>query len=377
MRLLHTGDWHIGKRLYGVDRLTEISEALGELADIASNNDVDVIVMSGDIMDRRIVEPIVLSTCLQAFERLAEVAPVVAITGNHDEPLFWAEIAPYLAPRILLAAAEAVFNVDTDGGRLTIACLPWPEPAETPTAAGDDRGSSRAAYTDMVCDRLDRLAEQATAARQGSDGACVLLAHVMVRGGVSGGGERELTLAGTYAVPGAAFPEVFDYVALGHLHRSQMIRAIPTTGRYCGSPLALDFSGDGDNPSVTLVDIVDGVVQVTEVPTTAGRRLVRLRGTIDELAEQAHHHGDAWFFCEVESHGVRLDIVRDVRDRIPTALRVEQMGQSAPADAGAAPDDQMARSLPELYGQWLATTGRAAAPELIRAFNDAVERAGE
>ena len=144
--------------------------------------------MSGDIMDRRIVEPLVLSTCLQAFERLAQVAPVVAITGNHDEPLFWAEIAPYLAPRILLAASEAVFGVDTAAGRLTVACMPWPEPAETPTATGDDRGVSRAAYAELVTERLEGLAHQAAASRRDHPGPCVLLAHAMVKGGVSGGG---------------------------------------------------------------------------------------------------------------------------------------------------------------------------------------------
>ncbi len=375
MRLLHTGDWHIGKRLYGVDRLREFAAALDEVAQIAADNDVDAILMSGDIMDRRIVEPLMLSTCLQSLERLAQVAPVVAITGNHDEPLFWAEIAPYLAPRILLAASEAVFGVETEAGRLTVACMPWPEPAEAPALAGETRGTSRAAYTDLVVERLQGLATQAATAHGTRDGACVLLAHVMVKGGVSGGGERELTLAGTYAVPGAAFPDIFEYVALGHLHQPQMLRAIPTTGRYCGSPLALDFSGDGASPSVTLVDIDDGVVQVTEVPTTAGRRLIRLRGTLDELPTLAAEHDNAWFFCEVETDGIRLDVVREVRDRIPSALRVEQIGDAAPAPSAPQTDEQIARSLPDMYERWLASTGRAVDPDLIRAFADAVERA--
>ncbi len=377
MRLLHTGDWHIGKRLYGVDRLREFADALEEIAQIAADNDVDAILMSGDIMDRRIVEPLVLSTCLQAFERLAQVAPVVAITGNHDEPLFWAEIAPYLAPRILLAASEAVFGVDTAAGRLTVACMPWPEPAETPTATGDDRGVSRAAYAELVTERLEGLAHQAAASRRDHPGPCVLLAHAMVKGGVSGGGERELTLAGTYAVPGGAFPATFDYVALGHLHQPQMMRAIPTTGRYCGSPLALDFSGDGTNPSVTLVDLEGDVTQVTEVPVTAGRRLIRLRGTLDQLPDLAAQHDNAWFFCEVQSDGVRLDVVREVRDRIPNALRVEQLNEGSPTQPPPTDDEPVAASLPDMYAQWLTTTGRTHHSDLLATFTDVVERTGE
>ena len=169
-----------------------------------------------------------------------------------------------------------------------------------------------------------------------------------------------------------------EYVALGHLHKPQMLASIPTLGRYCGSPLALDFSGDGANPSVTLVDLVDEAVQITEVPVTAGRRLVRLRGNLDELPGLAAEHAHAWFFCEVEGDSVRLDVVREVRDRIPAALRVEQLNLSA---AHAPPqfetDEPVARSLPEMYGQWLEAGGRSADPSLVAAFSAAFERAGQ
>jgi len=217
MRILHTGDLHIGKRLYGVDRLDEISAALDEIATIATQRQVDAILVAGDIMDRRIVEPVVLSTSLQGLERLAQVAPVIAITGNHDEPLFWAEFAPYLAPRILIAASEAVFPVETASGPLTVACMPWPEPAEAASSPGAMRAESREAYADLVRDRLAEGARQAAEMRAERGGPAVLVAHVMVRGGVAGGGEREMTLGGTYAVPGHDFPGGFDSVSYTHL----------------------------------------------------------------------------------------------------------------------------------------------------------------
>lgn len=377
MRLLHTGDWHVGKRLYGVDRLREFTAALDHVAEIARGHEVDAILMSGDIMDRRIVEPVVLSTCLQAFERLAAIAPVVAVTGNHDEPLFWAELAPYLAPRILVAAADAVFGVDTRSGRLTVACLPWPEPADA-AAPGVERASSRAAYADLVAARLDELAAQTAATRAERGGHAVLLAHLMVRGGVSGGGERELTLAGTYALARDAFPDVFDYAALGHLHKPQQFAGPGHTIRYCGSPLALDFSGEGANPSVTIVELNEGEpADLTTVPVRGGRQLVRLRGSLDALPAMAREHEHAWFFCEVEGEPVRLDVVREVRDRIPQALRVEQIGPDDGRGATLPDAEPLARSLPEMYGQWLESIGRPADPALVAAFADAFERAGE
>lgn len=376
MRILHTGDWHIGKRLYGVDRSHEFSMVIDQIAEIARENDVDLIVMSGDIMDRRLVEPLVLSSCLHAFERLSVAAPVVAVTGNHDEPLFWAEIAPYLAPRILVAASEAVFSVDTRAGWVTVACMPWPEPADSARDSSHSRAQSLEAYAELVTGRLAALGRQATAARESHPGPAVLVAHAMVRGGVAGGGERPMTLGGTYAVPGSAFPDVFDYVALGHLHRPQDLASIPTTGRYSGSPMALDFSGDAENPSITIVDLSDDETQTREVALSAARRLVRLRGSIDEMAHAAVQTDPAWFLCEVDDPEVRLDVVRRVRERIPNALRVEQLphlgvtSELPPVDHEASVTDVVGQ-----YQAWLAQIGRQPDEHLLAALEDSLQRA--
>jgi exonuclease SbcD len=141
--------------------------------------------------------------------------------------------------------------------------------------------------------------------------------------------------------------------------------------------LALDFSGDGTNPSVTLVDLEGDVTQVTEVPVTAGRRLIRLRGTLDQLPDLAAQHDNAWFFCEVQSDGVRLDVVREVRDRIPNALRVEQLNEGSPTQPPPTDDEPVAASLPDMYAQWLTTTGRTHHSDLLATFTDVVERTGE
>ncbi len=84
---------------------------LAEVARIAEAAEVDAILVAGDNLDRRLVEPGVLATCLRAFEALALVAPVVAVTGNHEDPEFWAQIAPYLRPRITLATVDDVVGI--------------------------------------------------------------------------------------------------------------------------------------------------------------------------------------------------------------------------------------------------------------------------
>lgn len=376
MRLLHTGDWHIGKRLYGNDRLDETQRVLGDVAEVAKSEGVDAILVAGDNLDRRLIEPAVLATCLRAFEELAAVAPVVAVTGNHEDPLFWAQIAPYLAPRIRLAAADAVFPIETRSGRLYVGCLPWPEPAEVAAEPGVGRTSSRGDYAAYARSRINALSADLRARRRAGGGVAVLLGHLMVSHGVAGGGERELTLGGTYAVDGGSLPTDLDYVALGHLHRPQPLPGFTGLGRYSGSPMALDFSGDGGLPSVAVIDIDEsGATKAREIPLTAGRRLVRLRGTLEELEAQAAEHPDAWFFCEVEVAQVRLDLVRHVRDRIPDALRVEPLTPAGVAQSDNELEQFNRRDLGDVYREWLGETGRGRDERLVAAFRAAVAHA--
>ncbi len=375
MRLLHTGDWHIGKRLYGNDRLEETQRVLSEVAHIARRERVDAILVAGDNLDRRLVEPAVLATCLRALEELAAVAPVVAVTGNHEDPLFWAQIAPYLAPRIRLAAADAVFPVDTAAGRLYVGCLPWPEPAEVTAGPGVDRTSSRGDYATYAKGRIDAIAAELRSRRREGGGVAVVLGHLMVTHGVAGGGERELTLSGTYAVDGRSLPNDLDYVALGHLHRPQPLPGFTGLGRYAGSPMALDFSGAGAAPSVAVVDITASGSVAREIPLTTGRPLVRLRGSLDELETLATRHPGAWFFCEVLVDQLRLDLVRHVRTRIPDALRVEPITPAGSGRVDVDADQLSRRDLGDVYSEWLELSGRGHDERLVGAFRAALAHA--
>jgi hypothetical protein len=136
--------------------------------------------------------------------------------------------------------------------------------------------------------------------------------------------------------------------------------------------MALDFSGDGASPSVVVVDIGSGGGKVAEIPVVSGRRLVRIRGRIDELTHMAATHPNSWFFCEVVLDEVRLDLVREVRELVPDALRVEPV---TPAGLASVPDEADAlarRDLGEAYGGWLVQTGRGRDDRLVAAFRAAL-----
>ena len=384
MRLLHTADWHIGKRLYGVDRMAESAAVLAEVRDVAAAEGVDAVLVAGDLLDRRLIDPACLGACLAAMQSLAEVAPVVAVTGNHDDPSLWEHLAPYLAPRGITVigrvrggAEEAVVTVPTRAGPLHVAALPWLETERLGLAPGADRRTAHGTYADDVAGILGLLAGELRARRAADGGPAVLLGHLLVDGAAAGGGERELTLGMSYAVTAASVPADLDYLALGHVHRPQRVPRVSAPGRYAGSPLALDFSEDNHAKSVALATIGRDVTDVREVALTAGRRLARIRGPLEDIPRLAAAHDGAYLLCEVELDRVALDLVREVRELLPDALRVEPRyaeGLGATDETGAA-DGGEPRTLPEHYQDWHAASGRPLDPRQADAFAAALAAA--
>jgi len=375
MRLLHTGDWHLGKRLYGADRAEEAEAALAQLATVAEEEAVDAVLVSGDLLDRRVVDSAALGVCLRALERLAETAPVLAVAGNHDDPDLWSHLAPHLAASGIHVAGhvrtadEAVVTVATAAGPLHAALLPWPEPGRIALDAGAGARYARSRYADLVADVIDDYAAEAVARRRADGGAAVLVGHLMVERARAGGGERELTMGMTYAVSPGALPVELDYLALGHVHRPQALTGLSAPGRYCGSPMALDFSEDNHPKGACLVEIGGGRTRARQVALEAVRPLVRLRGPLEDLAALASAHPDAWFACEVELDGPAMDVVRRVREAVSGALRIEPLYADAQLDPLPEPGGAEAeRGLGELYADWHRLQGRPLGDDQVAAF---------
>jgi hypothetical protein len=136
--------------------------------------------------------------------------------------------------------------------------------------------------------------------------------------------------------------------------------------------MALDFSEDNHAKCVVVADVEGDTTRAREVALAAARPLVRLRGRLDDLAALASAHPGAWFACEVLLDAPVTDLVRQVREAVPGALRVEPVYAApagglpeAAADGGG---DDPARDLPALYAEWTAGLGRELAPAQAEAF---------
>ncbi len=386
MRLLHTGDWHLGKRLYGADRAAEARAVLAEVAEVAAREAVDAVLVAGDLLDRRLVDSAALGDCLAALEALAATAPVVAIAGNHDDPDLWDHLAPYLRTKGIHVSGnvrgpgDGVLTLDTAAGPLHVGLMPWRDPARMALDAGASAQAARTRYADRLAAMLEAIAAEAARRRAEQGGVAALLAHVLVDRAAAGGGERELTMGLTYAVSPTGVPVGLDYVALGHVHRPQTLPGVAVPGRYSGSPMALDFSEDNHAKCVVVVDVEGDTTRAREVPLAAARPLVRLRGRLDDLPALASAHPGAWFACEVLLDAPVTDLVREVREAVPDALRIEPV-YAAPA--GGLPEaegdggEDPARDLPALYAEWTARQGRELGPAQAAAFALAIAEGAE
>lgn len=307
MKLLHTADWHLGKTLEGRSRLPEQKAFLKELITIADEEDVDAILMAGDVFDT--VNPPAAAETLfyDAAVKLTQNGerPLIIISGNHDSPDRLAASRP-LADRngitiIGFPTAERIELTVRNGQKLSIAALPYPSESRLNECLTEsqEEGVLQLAYDDRVEKLFHDLSTNVP-----EDAVHIAMSHIYVAGSRETDSERPIQVGGAYTVSANSLPEEAQYVALGHLHRPQTITRGSALARYSGSPLAYSFSEASHTKSVTLVDVEPGgLAHIEEVPIQSGKPLVRW--VADQGIEQVYtwleegKDQDAWVDLEV------------------------------------------------------------------------------
>jgi DNA repair protein SbcD/Mre11 len=401
LRVLHTSDWHVGKAIRGRSRAAEHRAVLAEIAEVAEREDVDLVIVAGDLFDTAV--PTAESERI-VYRALLDLAaggrPVVVVAGNHDSAARLAAVAPLSqASGITLASAIRPPGdggvLEVPGGRdvAQVALLPFPSQRYVVTAdvlLAGDAADAHAAYADRVVNILRVLTAGFAAGTVN-----LVAAHLMVMGGTMGGGERGAHTVFDYWIPATAFPAAAQYVALGHLHRAQQLPG-PAPLHYCGSPLQLDFGETANDPAVTIVDVRPGKpAAVRSVPVAAGSRLRTLRGTLVDVlaaaarlpAPAAEASGDdpaVVTYAASESGGwpdhlrvvldeaPRAGLADEVRERIPAVVEVV-LAPRDPADGGRTADpDRLRRTPRDLLAEYLAEHD-VADDRLVRLFDELVE----
>ncbi|UPK06974.1 exonuclease SbcCD subunit D [Bradyrhizobium sp. 170] len=276
VRILHTGDWHIGQTMRGFSREYEHRRVFERIREILIEREVDALIVAGDVFDSQNPsgesQQLFYDTLVR-FSRARPQMTTIIVAGNHDAA------GRLEAPRPLLEAfnIRVVGNVHRRDGRidslrhlvpitdatgsiaLHVIAVSYPTAACLPnlTRLDSDGGSPVIAGVRSLYAELHE-----TLGYQINGLPFVLTGHLHVAGGIeSEGAERRILIGGQHAVPHDVFPSEASYVALGHLHRPQTVGRHVV--RYSGSLIPLSATEQSYNHGVTLAT-VDGASVTTE-----------------------------------------------------------------------------------------------------------------
>ena len=346
MRILHTSDWHVGKTIRGASRLDEHRRVLGEIAQVAKDRTVDLVLVAGDLYESAAPSAEAEQVVLRALLDLHDTgAKVVVVAGNHDNPGRFEAIRPLMGElgitvlgHVARPEAGGVIEHTTPAGeRAHLALLPFCSQRYAVRAA-ELMSQEGFENVGLYAEKLRGIL-QALTADFGGDAVNLVVAHGMVRGGKTGGGERDAQTAfEDYWIDASAFPATAAYVALGHLHLAQkMPGGAPIW--YSGSPIQVDFGEAGAGKHVLVVEAAPGrPASIEQVPLTTGEELRTVTGTLADLQALAANEdlGGAWLRVVV-TEPARAGLADDVRallgDRV-VEVRIEA-GDSVERKPGA------------------------------------------
>ncbi|MCB0714146.1 MAG: exonuclease subunit SbcD [Ignavibacteriae bacterium] len=400
MKLLHTADWHLGRKLEGKERFDEQRDVLDEICAIAEGEDVDGILLAGDVYDA--FNPPAEGERLY-YETVARLSDggrraVVVIAGNHDSPDRLKASDPYgralgvitlgfpydiVEPfdrgseRVAcLESAESFVRLRLRNGEcLAVLALPYPSEARLRKVLSeriddDDAGANYDAHLRQF------MAERAEKFREGE--ASVVMSHLFVQGGKESESERPITVGGAQAVSPMSFPVNAGYVALGHLHRPQEFQGengLPI--RYAGSPLQYSFSEAGQEKSVTIVEFNGTRAAYRTVTLKSGRQLVKREslkgiGELEEFLEEVDP--EAWVTFKVMlEEALEIGAVDEIRRRHPRIL-APIFSYVVRQDSEAEGELLSRLPLDEQFRHFVRSRGDEPTEELVRLF---VELASE
>ena len=308
MRILHTGDWHLGKKLDFFSRLEEQKEVLLEICNIADQENVDLVIVAGDLFDT--FNPPVEATEL-LYKTLKTLSnngkrPVIAIAGNHDSPdridspdplarecgIFFFGYPNMEMRPITVEGAFDIIRVDKGFMEIKlpkyyyparIICTPFANEIRLKQFLGLEDKSAQ--LQEALKDNWKSLADQYC----DGYGVNLLTSHLYMlkRNGEileEPEGEKPIRLGYADLVYSDSIPSNIQYTALGHLHRYHNIGNETQPVIYPSSPLCYSFSESGQQKQVVIVDLEPNkTATLKAIPLQKGRPLYRKKfQSIDE-----------------------------------------------------------------------------------------------
>ena len=347
MRVLHTADWHLGQHfLTGQERITEQQLFLDWLLQTVQMESVDTLVIAGDIFDNQTPSYAAQELYYTFLVKMQATGcrDIVIVGGNHDSPTMLnasrqllRQLRIHVVGGVPTDPAEQIVALAGNAGQpgLVVCAVPFLRDRDIRLAvAGETPDERQFRIRDSIAGHYLKLSEHdALRSLRERDIPVLATGHLYAAGGEAReGAERDVHIGGLGLVGAEHFPVAFDYVALGHLHRPQVVGGRAHI-RYSGSPVPLSFTEADDRQQVLLLDFEGvGAPSITPLPVPVARRLQRFHGELDEVEDaiMAYDNGAfrlvAWADVVVRSDEPPAEVQR----RVQAALKERRTQVLAP-----------------------------------------------
>lgn len=295
MNILHTADWHLGHRLHEQAQLEEQTLFLQWITTYIIEKEVDVLLISGDIFDTGAPSNQSLELYYNFLVGLKDTFcnAIIITGGNHDSP------GTLNAPKHILDALsikvigkatdlikDEVFKIDLKNETVIIAAVPYLRDGDIRKAvAGETFDDLVDKYKAALVNHYQEAAIECKGVNS-TNAPVIAMGHLFAIGGSVSDSEQNIYVGSLGHIGAADFPAYYDYVALGHLHRPQIVGDNERV-RYSGSPYILSFSEVTYDKKVVLLSITDHkLAQITEDTVPRYRAFYQLKGTVEECIAQ-------------------------------------------------------------------------------------------
>lgn len=386
MKIIHTGDWHIGKIVNEFSMIEDQKFYLDRLIELLEEEKPDVFIIAGDIYDRSVppAEAVELLDNVLSKIILELNIPVLAISGNHDSPERLSFGSKLLRDNGLYI--EGRFNkeikkvtIKDEFGNVNFYLLPYVDPAKVRLVYKNDEIRT---YDDAMRFLINELEKNIS-----KDERNVLITHGYVtfnmedkesKGNLElSDSERPLSIGGTDLIDGRNF-DLFNYVALGHLHGPQKVGG--NRIRYSGSLLKYSISECRQRKNIPIIELnKDGDVEVElrEIPVLRDMRIIE--GPLDVIINRETHSGDNlndYVFVNLTDEGEVIDAISKLRAVFPNVMGLKMInasvreGDSKTSASGNFREKPMTELFSDFY---LSIKGKSMDAERIETFNNILE----
>jgi len=295
MKIIHFADLHIGVEAYGTvnsetgasTRIDDFLNSFDRLVELAIEEEVDLILFCGDVYKSRTPSQTQQREFAKRIKRLSDCnIPVHLVAGNHDvhnaaEKATTIDIFSTLhIPFVTVSTKPSVSVIETKSGKIQVVSVPWLRRSVL-LAREDVRGLDFNGINDRMSQTINNIIETLSASLNPLL-PTILAMHVWVQG-CSTSSEGKMSIGNEHSLLLSSIArKEYDYVALGHIHRHQILNETPYVV-YSGSLDSLDFGDEDDEKGFYLIEI-DTNVAKREVKIafkqTMGKRFLTLKAQI-------------------------------------------------------------------------------------------------